>query len=530
MILDTEVLVKVNKRNYKVLHEKGYNVKLNDVILINPLDYPLKKSNFSLKVKCDVCGFIKTIKWDNYVINTNFHKDEYCCSEKCSINKKRERNIQKYGVMNVFQLDEVKDKSKNTSLKNYGVDHYMKLQSSIESLEKKMTDKYGYPYAIQVPEIKKRIENTNYVKYGVGNYFELIDRKAIYVNKRRDVLNYMKSKYPFIIDCVDSSLYKCLCTDCNNEFEVSSCYINNRMINNRKVCTFCDPPYSSNPEKEIESFLKLAGINFDKNNRSVCQPYEIDFLVGNTALEFNGIYWHSEFFKDKHYHLNKSIICSNKGIKLIHIWEDDWIYKKDIVKSIILHQFNMSTRIYARKCSIKNLSCKESSKFLEENHIQGSLKSKHNYGLFYKDELVSIMTFGKLRKSLGSNHEVGKWELLRFCNKKYTTVLGGASRLLNHFIRDQKPTLIVSYCDESRSTGSLYKNLSFSKISSTIDYYWCKNGIRYNRFIFRKDKLVKLGYDPKKTENEIMHELGYYKIYGCGISKWILNKDLNSNI
>jgi len=54
------------------------------------------------------------------------------------------------------------------------------------------------------------------------------------------------------------------------------------------------------------------------------------------AFEFNGTYFHSyENTKDINYHLNKTKLCEEKNIKLVHIWEDEWIYEKEKTKKLI---------------------------------------------------------------------------------------------------------------------------------------------------------------------------------------------------
>ena len=241
------------------------------------------------------------------------------------------------------------------------------------------------------------------------------------------------------------------------------------------------------------------------------------------AFEYNGLYWHSDVFKDRKYHINKTKSCYENDIKLIHIWEDEWINKEDIVMSRIKNLLGGSKIIYARKCKIAEIDKKTSDQFLKDNHIQGSVISKNNIGLYYDDDLVSVMTFGSLRKNLGYCSKEGHHELLRFCNKLGTSVIGGASKILKYFIRNYKPVNIISYADISWSNGSLYKKLGFDEIGITDpNYFWVKNGIRYNRFSFRKDILVKEGYDPNLSESEIMRERGYYKIYNCGNLKFEL--------
>ena len=143
--------------------------------------------------------------------------------------------------------------------------------------------------------------------------------------------------------------------------------------------------------------------------------------------------------------------------------------------------------------------------------------------MFYQGELVSLITFGKLRKALGHITKEGSYELLRFCNKLNFNIVGGSSRLLVYFIKKYYPKEIMSYSDNSRSNGDMYRKIGFNLESETVpNYYWVIDGIRKHRFNFRKDRLVKMGYDSSKTEIEIMNELGYYRIFDSGSKKWII--------
>lgn len=233
------------------------------------------------------------------------------------------------------------------------------------------------------------------------------------------------------------------------------------------------------------------------------------------AFEFNGLYWHSEKYVNIDYHKNKTELCENKNVQLIHIYEDDWNYKQEIVKSRILNLLGKSKVIYARKCDIKEVTPKESRIFFTENHIQGYCNSNIRLGLFYNDDLVSLMTFGN------SRFEKNKTELLRFCNKLNTTVVGGASKLFNYFLNNNKINSIISYADRSWSNGSLYRQLGFKQIDEIQpNYSYIVDGKRENRFKYRKSVLVEQGEDKNKTEHEIMLEREIYRIYDSGSLKF----------
>lgn len=279
----------------------------------------------------------------------------------------------------------------------------------------------------------------------------------------------------------------------------------------------------SKSEQEIFDFISEL-MKCEQSVRSVISPKELDIYIPflKIGIELNGIYWHSDKYLDKNYHLDKLKDCERKGIRLIQIFEDEWLYKKEIVKSRLLNLIGKTpNKIYARKCEIKEVDSTTAGKFLDENHIQGKLGSKIKLGLYFENELVSLMTFGGLRKNLGQTAKEGSYELLRFCNKLNTNVVGGASKLLKHFEKTYRPKEIISYADRRWSNGNLYKQLGFEHVSdSQPNYFYVNRDVRENRFKYRKSELVKQGFDPNKTERQIMEDLGYSRVYDCGTMKF----------
>ena len=265
-------------------------------------------------------------------------------------------------------------------------------------------------------------------------------------------------------------------------------------------------------------------------NNSLFDKIEYDIFIKEKkiAIEYNGLYWHKEGKKDKFYHLKKSQLAQQENIRLIQIFEDEYIFKKEIVVSRLKSLLGTpDRRIYARKCSVKEINSKEKDSFLNKNHIQGTDKSKVKLGLFFENELVSVMTFGHPRLALGSkknNRQI--WELVRFASTLNTQVVGGAGKLLKYFERNYKPDEIFSYSDKRWSDGGLYKALGFEYSHTSRPNYWYfdeKEMKRYHRFNFRKDVLnEKLEFfDPKLTEIENMMINGYSRIWDCGNDKWI---------
>ncbi len=283
-------------------------------------------------------------------------------------------------------------------------------------------------------------------------------------------------------------------------------------------CINCSTSVSSQ-ETEINKFLIDSGIKTIQSSMSIIKPHQLDIFIPshNIAIEFNGLYWHNELKLPNDYHLNKTELCKKEGIRLIHIFEDEWLNKKDIVKSRLKNILGLTTnKIYGRKCNIKEVSVKDSKEFLNSNHLQGSTNSNVRIGLYYNEELISIMLFNKPRLGIGADYN--GYELTRFCNKLKTSVIGGADKLLQYFIKTYKPNKIKSYADRRWSEGNLYEKLGFNVLNINKPNYWYIIGKnRKHRFNFRKDKLKDDGFDMENhTEHQIMLNRKIYRIYDCG--------------
>jgi hypothetical protein len=192
--------------------------------------------------------------------------------------------------------------------------------------------------------------------------------------------------------------------------------------------------------------------------------------------------------------------------------------KREIWKSIINNKLGIcDTKIFARKCTINKVDNKTAKQFLLNNHLQGHTPSYVNIGLYYENELVSLMTFGKSRYN--KNYQ---YELIRFCNKINTLVTGGASKIFSHFNKTYNPESIISYADLRYSNGALYEKLGFNKLkNSTPNYFYFHKSDTSkltNRVQFQKHKLKnKLDiYNSELTEYQNMLNNGYDRIWDCG--------------
>ncbi|WGA02412.1 hypothetical protein [Campylobacter phage vB_Cj_QDYZ] len=303
------------------------------------------------------------------------------------------------------------------------------------------------------------------------------------------------------------------------ELKCKNGHVFKRTFSNLKKCNVCPICHSniSSFEKEVKEILPKC----IENDYSVLGDKELDFYLPeyNLAIECNGDYWHSEQMgKSNSYHLNKTEKCKEKGIQLLQIFESSWIEKKEIWTSIINNKLGKSKKIMARKCVLREVSKAEEKEFLDTNHLQGFTGSSICYGLYYQNELICLMSFGKPRFT-------GKydWELIRLCTKMGVNVVGGASKLLSYFHK-HNPGSLISYSDRLYSDGSIYKQLGFEfNHYSAPGYFYCKNKIKYSRQQFMKhklkDKLEK--FDPNLTESENMRLNGYHKVWDCGQGVWV---------
>lgn len=506
-------IIKNHNEIYQIINEYCDNIKLNSDISFKEKVY-IFINNLTEVPICKNCGvklkFKKSLRegYGSY------------CSIKCTNQHEEHKNNvketfnRKYGGSPIRDKD-IKKKIEQTNLERYGVTNIFKDSEYIKS---KTKDKLGVTNPNQLNSVVEKRKSTNLNKYGVTNTLLLDDSRK---NNHSSKLINFNEKYKGLNVIDDSGDYvKLKCNDCNKEYDIDRSLLFYRFKNKINPCTICNTvsELKSIKEKEIIDFLSSLGLNVIKGDRDILNGKEIDILIPdfNIGIEFNGLYWHCEKYVDKDYHLNKTNVCESKGIHLIHIFEDEWVYNKDIVKSRLKNLFKLTeNKVYGRKCIIKEVNTKDKTKFLNDNHIQGTIGSKVNLGLYYNDDLVSIMTFGKGRVVM--NGVKNEWELLRFCNKINHSVIGGASKLFKHFIKNYKPNQLISYADRRWSQGNLYNQLGFNMThNSTPNYFYVVNNEREHRFKYRKNLLVEGGFDKKKTEREIMYDRGIYRIYDCG--------------
>lgn len=481
MLLTKELKFRIAGNVADYYRKNNIEFIFNDINIL-PIELVNPSSHLIVDAKCDVCNKEVKIQYRRY--NQSISRGGYyTCSSKCSLEKRKLSCLEKYGNETHLNTDSIKEKIKQTNLKKWGATHFRKSEEWMK-------------------------KNSNIEK-----------------NKRKDTIfnEFLKNNLMVVGQDDENFIINC---ELHGESKIPKSIFSNRKIIGTELCSVCKPIESNISGKEIllRKFIKenYSGdvIESYKIKRKELDIYLPDLKI---AIEFNGLRWHSELFKENNYHISKTMLCRENDIRLVHIFEDDFDNKLSIVQSILLNLIGKSNKIYARKTEIREIKNKNILKqFLDNNHLQGFVNSNINYGLFYNEELVSVMTFMKNRTILRNKNNDNSFELVRFCNKLNTSVVGGASKLFKKFLNDYKPSSVLSYCDISWANGNLYKNLGFNYDGLTKpNYFYIINGKKENRINFQKHKLVKQGFNPLLSEKEIMINRGYYRIYNCGNEKYI---------
>lgn len=475
--------------------------------------------------------------------NTNYQKyggpAPYCSK---NIRQKGENKcLEKFGVKNVMQNKETALKSHQTNIELYGgcgnASNILK-----EKYKGTCLDKFGFNNPMKSDTVKNKYFENSYKKYGVKHPSQLKENKEKIQESRR---LYEINRLYHLIRYTEDGMWVCKCPhlECDKciekEYIITPLLFESRYRDQTELCTKllpigADITKGTTIELFIRTILDEIGIQYEVNTKSIIKPKELDIYIPSKkiAIECNGIYRHSSKFKKQKYHIEKTNSCRDINVDLLHIWED-WIKNKPrIVKSIILNKLGLiNNTIYARKCNIKEIDSKTCNTFLDENHIQGRSNASIHLGLYYDNELVSVMTFSKPRVNMGAKNHKQQWELVRFCSKINMRVVGGASKLFKYFIKKYDPDSIVSFSMNDISNGNLYKQLGFKSDEKITQSYWYiepRTFKRYHRTSFTKQSIVKRGWRDKVdntwTEKQVMEEMGYFCIYDSGQLKWVWEK------
>lgn len=478
------------------------------------------------------------------------------CDKVAANIKRTNTNLDLYGVTNIGQTDiaklarkefykdankvkKMQEKIKTTCLEIYNCEHaaqnpivkektHATLEARTSSQKKAIRDKTIDTWMKNLKVInpgqstivREKITSTNLKEYGVPN--------AAQIHFGQYVYEILSDKEKFANELSNSNV-----NDLSKKLGVSKGTI---FSTHHRYNLDIIKSYGSSYEEEIDNWLKtLISDPIIRNNRKICTPYQLDFVIESKklAIEFNGLYWHSEYSRNRnqYYHINKLQKCEQANYRLITIFEDEWLASPDICKSIISQSLGISKRIGARKCIVEEIKNVEIKEFLNINHLQGWVNGSRAFVLKYQNEIVAAMTFGRPRYN-----KHAEWELLRLATKINSHVMGGTEKLWNFSVNKINPASIISYCDRRWFTGNVYEKLGFirSKIS-TASYTYTDYNTRWHRSKFTKKNLLEMSKDNNLnpdnedwsllTGDEIArYKIGLDKIWDCGQDSWLWSK------
>lgn len=384
--------------------------------------------------------------------------------------------------------DNILNKTKITNLEKYGYEHSSKSPTEQEKRKKVQEDKYGFN------AVGRAIWTLN---TNITDEFKelLFDSSKSKMFMQSNYKNFTKQDLCDRFNCNINSL--------------------NNWIYRFNLSDYVKQANSHYENEIAQIFYDLNPITHYRHPLMNGKEIDIYFPGSKIGIEFNGNYWHSSLNVPKNYHQEKSILAEKAGIRLIHIYEYEWLDKeiKEKILQLLSIAFNLNSTniIYARKCKIKEISNKEAEFFNNKTHLQGHRNAQVTYGLFYKNELVQLMSFSKTKynRNLLNDNE---WEIIRGCPGSNNIVVGGVSKLFNHFIKEHNPNKIFSYCDFNKFNGRSYEILGMKYIGlTTPDMHW-----------FLEDNNV-VNRNPKK-HNELKNK-AVAQIFGAGSKKYLWSKE-----
>lgn len=500
---------------------------------------------------CVVCG--STVRWDE-----TLQAYRKTCSAKCSRKSTHEQELRvekslaRYGTEHPIASNEVQAKIKTSNQRKLGVDYpfqddgvqqktktthnarYSGNPACHKSVRKKKEDtnieRYGAACSLSNSDVNKKAQDTLEERYGVRAPFA---SKEIREKSKRTLLARYGRDNASRIPIPDNVLEK-VCNkewletehtggktllQISNELDVSQSLIPKRFKNfGIDVCRFG----GSVGQRELQEFIAsiYSGVVL-QNDRSLGMEIDVYLPEEKIGFEYNGLYWHSEDMQpNRNYHLEKTACAQRHGVRLVHVFENEWLHNSDIVKGRVCDILGSSPEeMDAAECRIRKVGEEEKKDFLNANHLQGDCRTHIDLGLYASNELVAIMSFGKPRVL---THD---FELLRYCTKMGLLVLDGGKRLFNKFVSKHPECSIVSASDRRWNTGNFYKTLGFVHTHDSPPVYWyfSSDGSLQHRTRFKKHRLSKMfsNFDSAISEYENMKNNGYRRVWDCGTSVYV---------
>ena len=296
--------------------------------------------------------------------------------------------------------------------------------------------------------------------------------------------------------------------------------------------------HASNTESDIHKFLSVFTTT-EGRNRKVISPKELDIYLPDDqlAVEYCGMYWHShknegDERENKHRHAIKHKLCADKGVRLITVYESEWLNHQFAIKRLLRNATGKTKgKLMARKCELRKVPHQDAVAFYEHYHPQGGAGSGENYGLYWKGKLVACMRFTKGANDRG-NAKDRDWTLTRYATR--VKVSGGASRLFKAFVREYTPERVKSFSDNRYFSGAMYEQLGFVLDQESAPDYavWHQRLGLLPKSAWQRRKIParakELGVDPKfdpetdsRSEKNMTYLLGARRIYDCGKKRWV---------
>jgi len=316
-----------------------------------------------------------------------------------------------------------KDLIKKNCYEKYGVDSYNQLDFVKENKRKSFMSKYGADSPLRCKEFLLKAKNTMLSNYGTTNPMKIEhvieNRKKLVENGTEyniiTMLNKIKDNTIQFISHDHNKNLVFYCDKCKNNFTINSSILSDRISRHSKICNIYNPhkSYLSVSNIIIDELLPY-NLNIIIKDKNILNNKEIDiyFPDQKIGIEYNGLFWHSDRFKSKTYHLDKTTLAESKGVQLLHIFDNEWNKKEDIVMSLIKSKFSIFTYNYdIKECEMKEINDIEEIKtFTNDNDIQGFINGDVYLGLCYKNKLIATTIIKRTKNE-------SEFELLRFTTK-----------------------------------------------------------------------------------------------------------------
>lgn len=537
------------------------------------------KHNYTSAPLCAYCNTNKT------KYRPRLHNYARFCSTKCSSsdpttkNKTKQTNLNRYGVEHATQLQTTIDKRNITNIKKYGYKSARQAPDIKEKIRQTILNKYGTTCTLLYDDFKQKAIQTKIAKYGTTN---ILNVPEIVAKRNKTILDKYGTKHPLQNEAIKHKVkttniirYGTTCSISSRQRELLSTRINtnrdryNRdwyqqshicpdalaLLNNRDwlihqhhdLCLTLSEiavnlkvhpetirqrlnafdieikrHQQSTGEKQLGMFLTECGISFETNVHNIIPPKELDIFIPshNIAIEYCGVYWHSDKHEriNRYTHADKYNMCEKVGVRLITLFEDEWLTKREIVEGKIKSLLMIDPRPvkYARCCKCVDVDTSTKRKFFDKYHIQGDGTSSITIGLVDEKELVACMGFTRSKDDV--------FYLTRYATSQ--RVVGGFSKLLAHFQRTNNWKTIITFADLRWSNGNLYERNGF-ELDTLLppDYTYSIDGVtRQHKFNFRRRRLATMlpNFDPNLSERKNCDNHNILRIWDCGKKRYVL--------